>query len=170
MYQPLQTARFVKVPQKIEIDEDVKIEQESQAVQSEWVNQESETPRGAIPHPEYKLKADKHTKMTNHPKSNLLECEEEATTKHMLNQSFNDSEIYVYSHDYEFGIKNEGNTCFLNAALQLVFSATEFIEYYHQKKYLPTHQDEENKVQMKSEGYQFCNAMHKICQDIFDQK
>ena len=65
-----------------------------------------------------------------------------------------------------FGIRNEGNSSFLNAALQCIFSSKKFIRYYKRKKYLfakNEHLIKECKIDMKLQGYKFCKAMHEIC-------
>ena len=75
--------------------------------------------------------------------------------------------------DYEFGIVNEGNTCFLNAALQCIFSSNEFIHYYQQEKYLPKNQIGylvDSKYRMKLEGFHFSDAMRKICDVIIKEQ
>ena len=166
----METVKFAKINQITQTDDDIKVEKESQTFQSEWVDQDSQTSQGPIAYRQYQLSLNENFTMPSYRENNSSDAKQKAAAMQMCDQRPTESDKYVYDHDYEFGIWNEGNTCFLNAALQLVFSATEFIEYYHQKKYLPTDQDEENKVQMKSEGYQFCNAMHEICQDIVENK
>ena len=68
--------------------------------------------------------------------------------------------------DYEFGMRNDGNTCFMNAAMQCVFSCNEFIQYYKDKRYIDDR--DTDGITMKLEGYQYSNAVSNICQDIVD--
>ena len=147
-------------------NQEVENVQETETSNDEGVDLESQSFSNSREYNQIQTNLDEEDSGNNLVPTPRVAFEEMLCTARHVSQSITSLEEFKKAPDYEFGIENEGNTCFLNAALQCIFSSKEFIHYYQQEKYLKRDQLAyiiDSKYRMKLEGYHFCNTMRKIC-------